>query len=401
MKSKNWLIYKLLVFYCFLSSARACMTLGDNQWVDMALALVGFALMQPHCSYQITFPKIWASLFLGLAAMYTMHYGNITGYFAQLCMVLIPIQIIFLKPEYQLNLFESLSKWYAILLTASVIWWVLWLLGVPLPNITQKLSWQVNNYGYLNQNYFLFRNSINLSPNIPPVNLYRFNGFFLEPGHIGTITSLFLFANRFDLRKRINIIYLMVIILSFSAAAYVLTALGYFLYRFSDKPSKIILPLILTLIGIVVISSYNGGDNAINEYIFGKITREQGAIDGRFSKQTQLVWDKTVASGDIFWGLGTIQLKNSAGYKVYLIMNGIFGAFLTIMAYWFILRSNYSKIGFCMLTVIIISFLQRTYPFWDAFLDPYILGTAYLQFNQNIYDQRIEIQDSKSERLIG
>lgn len=161
------------------------------------------------------------------------------------------------------------------------------------------------------------------------------------------------------------------------------------------------MPIILALIGIAVIRSYNGGDNAINEYIFGKITREQGAVEGRFSKQTQLVWDKAVASGDILLGLGTIQLKDSAGYKVYLIMNGIFGAFLTIMAYWFILRSNYSKLGFCMLAVLIISFLQRTYPFWDAFLDPYILGTTYLQFSQNIYDKRIEIQDSESERLVG
>lgn len=393
MKSKNWLIYKFVVFYCFLSSARACMTLGDNQWVDMALSLVGFVLMQPQCSYQITFPKIWASLFLCFAAMYTMHGGNITGYFAQLCMVLIPIQIIFLKQEYQLNLFETLSKWYAILLVASVIWWTLWLLGVSLPNVTQKLSWQINDYGYLNQNYFLFRNEVNLSPYITPVDLYRFNGFFLEPGHTGTITSLFLFANRFDFKKKTNIVYLIIIIITFSAATYVLTILGYFLYKFSNRPSKIVLPLILVILGVAVISSYNGGDNIINEYIIGKITREQGAVEGRFSNQTQLIWDKVLANGDLFFGLGTIQLVGSAGYKVFLIMNGLLGAFLTIMAYWFILRSNYSKLGLCMFAVLIISFLQRTYPFWDAFLDPYILGTAYLQFNQSIYDQRFETQN--------
>lgn len=380
----SWVIYKIIVFYCFLSSARACMTLGDNAMIDMVLSIIAITII-PGGFYQQSKQKIYAAFFLSLAAMYTMHGGNLTGYIAQFVMVFIPIQIIFLDSEHQIDLFNTLSKWYAILLGISVFWWLLFQIGIPLPHISEKMSWQYNDYGFINQNYFFFRHAISLSPYVVLEPIPRFNGFFLEPGHIGTITSLFLFAHNFNLKNRLNIIFLFVIIISFSAAAYVITFLGYLLYRFSDSLKKLVIPTIITIIGVIIISSYNEGDNAVNELIFGKLTREQGAINGRFSAQTKLLWDEIVSDGRIWFGVGAgAKVPQSAGYKVFLIMNGIFGTFLMVMAYWYIMLSNYSKRGLYMFALLIISFLQRCYCFWDAFLDPYILGTLYLQINNQL-----------------
>lgn len=374
------------------------MTLGDNAMIDLALSAIAIIILPPNY-YQQSKQKICAAFFLGLAAMYTMFGGNLTGYIAQFVMVLIPIQIIFLNSERQIDLFRNISTWYAILLSISVLWWLMYLSGIPLPHISQRLPWQYNDYGFIHQNYFLFRHTINLSPYTVLEPLPRFNGFFLEPGHIGTITSLFLFAHRFDLKNKLSIIYLVVIILSFSAAAYVLTFLGYLLYRFSDSLNKIIVPIFITCILIIVITTYNDGNNPINELIFGKITRKQGAVEGRFSAQTQLLWSQILADGRIWLGIGGgAKVPQSAGYKVFLIMNGILGAFLTIMAYWYIMLSNYSKRGLYLFCLLMVSFLQRCYCFWDAFLDPYILGIVYLQTNNQL-DKCSE--NLNTESLIG
>lgn len=386
-EARHWFTFKIIVLYCFLSSARACMTLGDNPYIDLILSVI--ALIVVPKNYFIHTPqRVYASFLLAIAAMYTMLGSTITGYLAQFAMVFIPVQLIFLKKKDQINLFEWLSKWYAILLCASFTWWLLWLIGVPLPHTEAKLAWQHDDWGFIQQNYFLFRHSIALNPYRLTETFFRFNGFFLEPGHLGTITSIFLFVNKYDFRKWTNIVFIVIIVLSLSSAAYALTIIGYCFYRYTIDRWKAIFPIIFIVGGILIVSQIlNNGDNVINEFIIGKFTREQGAIEGRFSEQTKALWNQAIFDGSIYFGMGAgAQLKESAGYKVFLLMNGIFGAFLTLIAYWKIQRINYSQLGKYLFLLMIISFLQRTYCFWDAFLDPYILGMPILQLDNHEND---------------
>lgn len=380
MLLSRWLIYKIIVFYCFLSSARACMTLGDNAYVDMVLSVIALMIL-PGYYYEHTFKRSIAAFFLVVAAMYTMH-GTwlLSAYAAQFFMVLIPAQLIFLKRRYQVELFNTLSKWYAVLLAASCVWWILWLLGAPLPHSTTgKLIWENGSYGYAIENYYLFRNTIDLNPYLSPIDIYRFNGFFLEPGHIGTITCVFLFANKYDFTRKINIIFLVIIIVSLSAAAYLLAVVGYCLYRYSRDGLRVVMPILAIIGAIVLAAQYNGGDNIINNMVFAKFTRENGAIDGRFSAETLNLWNQYLMSDQLIQGMGVVEIHQSAGFKVYLIMFGLLGASLVLMAYWSIVKVNDSRLGRFMFVLLVFSFIQRVYCFWDAFLDPYILGMAYLK----------------------
>lgn len=378
IESKRWLAYKLIVLYCFLASARASLTLGDNPYIDLGLGIIALFIV-PFKVFESSFRRIYAAIFLAIASMYTMLGAEVTGYLAQFAAVLIPITLIFTKSEYQADAYKSLSKWFAILLIASFLWWVLWLIGIPLPHISQKLPWQHDSWGFINNNYFLFRNTVALNPFRAVDTYYRFNGFFLEPGHLGTITSLFLYVNRYDFKKRINLVFLFFVIISLSSAAYALTAIGYCLYRYTIDRWKVVIPIMAVMALIFAISQYNGGDNIINNAIFEKFTREQGALEGRFSESTRILWNETINDGSILFGRGAgADIHESAGYKVFLIMNGIIGAAFMIIAYWLIQSINPSRLGRYMFFLLIISFLQRTYCFWDAFLDPYILGTAYL-----------------------
>lgn len=382
-KSKGWLIYEIIVFYCFLSSANATMTLGANAYIELCLSAISLIVI-PRDSFIHTPNRVFAAFFLAVAAMYTMKDSTISGIIAQFALVFIPLQLIFLKKEFQIRLFNICSNWFAILLSVSVIWWLLWIVGIPLPHISEELPWENNDYGFINENYILFRNVIDLNPYIATTSFHRFCGFFLEPGHIGTVCSIFLYTNKFDLNRWRNRIFLIVIILSFSAAAYVLTIIGYCFYRFTIDRWKVVLPILLIGLGIYLVSWFNAGENELNNIVLSKFTRDSGAIEGRFSLETQYIWDEVVNSNDIYFGRGAIELHQSAGYKVFLIMNGLLGALLVLVAYWIIQSINYTKLGSMLFLLMVISFLQRVYCFWDAFLDPYILGTAYISCKSTV-----------------
>lgn len=374
--SREWLIYKIIVLYCFLASARASLTLGENQYLDLLLGIVGLLII-PKNFIKIRPTKKSAAFILSISAMYTVLGGSIVGYFAQLSMIFIPLQLIFLKRNYQKDLFNWLTKVYAALLLASLTWWILWQIGVPLPHSTQTLEWQYDDDGFILENYYLFRHTIAMNPLRAVESLFRFNGFFLEPGHVGSVTSIFLFINKYNTKEWYNKVFFIVIILSFSAAAFAISIIGYFIYRFSTNKRKLILPTIC-IVGIVIcVLSINNGDNPINDIIIGKFTRENGAIEGRFSTETQKLWKDIISDGRIIFGVGAgAEVPQSAGYKVFLIMNGIVGAGLTLISYWLILKANYSRFGRYLFILMIITFVQRAYCFWDAFLDPYILGLA-------------------------
>lgn len=381
-KFKSWLAVKIFCFYGFLASARACMTLGDNSYVDLILLLL-CVILTPSVCYAVTNIKLLAAIVLGLGAAYTMHGAtNITAYAAQIFMIGIPVYLLFLKPKYQLDIWNDLTNWYAILLVGSlIIWACVYYIKIPLPHTSQYVDYYYDDWGLIVNNYlFLYREPISLNPYAVPDLLHRFNGFFLEPGHLGTITAFILYVNGYDLKEKRNLIFLIAILLTLSAAAYVILALGYLLHLYVKKKCTVLFIVFLMMVSCIgFFSVYNKGDNAFNQIIWGKLTRDEGAIEGRFSAQTQKTWDEFINSADVLWGQGVnANTPNSAGYKVFIIVNGILGSFLVVSAYWLIQRAYPSKMGYGLFVLYLISFLQRVYWNWDAFLDPLILGIPLL-----------------------
>ncbi len=57
---------------------------------------------------------------------------------------------------------------------------------------------------------------------------YRFNGPFLEPGHLSMIVAILLYANKYDFKNnRYLWVLLVTIVLSFGLAGYVITIIGF------------------------------------------------------------------------------------------------------------------------------------------------------------------------------
>ena len=277
------------------------------------------------------------------------------------------------------KLLSFLTKSFGIISFVSLIGWLLFLLGLNLPN-----SYIIDEeFGYSFQNYYIFL--YNMLGDIP-----RFCSIFLEPGYYGQLAAVILFANK----MKLNNIYLISIFLgnlfSLSLAGYVLVILG-FMFTLVNKLNvlKIVLFLIITYGAISFFANYNNGDNPINNLIFARLEINDGKLagDDRTSASLDKYFETTfIRSGDYLLGVGSSFSKMDwgrgvAGYKVYVIQNGIVGFILAILGY-LIMLYRHKRVSVDMklcFILFMIMYWQAAYPYWFGFFAIYIftLGVFY------------------------
>ena len=371
-------IIVFLIFYCILSSASASITFNYSFYIELGTAVICFLYFQYKKLLKHTNATIFASILLIFSAVYSIHGGSFAGYISKLMQVSLAVVLLNVKDDCRIKLLYTITKWFAVILAISLVFWVIHFF-VPLPHITTVFDNPWGGY-IIRSDYFFFRELEN------PDDIQRFQSYFLEPGHLGTIAALFLIVNQFDFKRIENFVYLLVIIVSLSAAAYVMIALGYLLFRVSEgKKSYFVYAILLLLALLVFFMNYNGGNNVVNDLIFSKLTRENGAVEGRVSDDVLSLYNNMWNTGkDLFFGKTMFLNLDTvgAGLILYFVQNGIFGTLLLALSYFSIYRSKRSRYGFYVLIIYYISFLQRTYPYWDAFTVPFILGLSSILYVQ-------------------
>ena len=369
---------EFIIFYCLLASANVSVTFGQSFWIEFAVAFICFIYFYSINALRCTDATILASFFLILCWVYSNHGGSFVGYVAKFMQVSLAVVLLNLKNVWRIELLETISKWFASLLAVSIIAWIIHFI-IPLPHTT-SIIWSPWGGTEYHHNYYLFIIVDKLD------HFQRFQSFFLEPGHLGTIVSFFLIVNRFDFKKRQNLIFLLCIILSMSASAFVLSALGYLLFKYLENGNmKFLMYAFVATFLMIFFTYYNGGDNIINNIIFSKLNRDSGAIEGRVSIEILSMYNEMLSSGQdlIFGKTAFLDVEaQGAGIILYFVQNGIIGVVLLIVAYLSIYLSCRSKYGFVVFIVYLVSFLQRTYPQWDAFSLPFILGLAVFAYKE-------------------
>ena len=392
----------LVIFYCLLDSAHTTVSLGLGFWADIAAAVICFLYFNIKTAVKSTQSTFLTSVLLMIGALFYQHGGEYYVYIGIILQVSLAVVLINLKSQWRIELFDKISTWFAILLAISLFVWLIHLF-YPLPHTTIILEETATSVSRPIYNYFFFQE---FDPNEGGLGFARFQSVFLEPGHLGTIAVFFLFADRFNLLKRRNVVYLIAIIVSFSASAYVLLGIGYLLQRRSKKKtSKMILGVLLLGALIWFFSKYNNGDNVINNLIFGKLTREEGAIEGRVTLLVVREFNNMLSTGDdILFGKGVFgnEELSGAGIMLFFVQQGIVGTFLLFLVYFYIYKSCKSNYGFLFFLLYLISFLQRTYPYWDFFIITFILGLSYVMYDQrnikNINENCFIIQSDKTQQ---
>lgn len=285
------------------------------------------------------------------------------------------------KPSYKKDLLLSISKWFGIILGISLIAFILWLI-LPIPPVT-ILS---EPFGYMDHaNYIFF-----IRPFVDQ-DIVRFSGPFIEPGHVGMIGALFLYANRFNFKNnKLLILILLGVLFSLSLAGYVLLVLGYWLSKGMSLTKQIILVVACLGLYITITDFWAGGNNPINEQIFSRLEYDnQKGIKGnnRSLNSSEEYLSQMIINGDILVGIGTQKYEElerkgtigGTGITLALIMYGIFGIMMVLIYYLTIaLLSVNRKYALKFFLLIVACYLQRSYPHWLAWLVPYITGTGVL-----------------------
>lgn len=226
---------------------------------------------------------------------------------------------------------------YVVLIALSMVVFILVSMGVTLPyRVSPPPPRNTIEVDYYIYPFFA-------SPSIDDwryLGWNRFNGLFDEPGVVGTISFLLLFAEKFNLKKIGNIILLISGLLSFSLFFYLAVSI-YGIYFFLIKGNtrfvtKIIVGVILIL-GIVKF----GGNEVFNGYISDRLewNSNAGTITGnnRSGDDLKQYVEQIRWSSDYFLGRPDMvnSFRASASIEKQIVSYGFITVFLFFLFFLF------------------------------------------------------------------
>ncbi len=315
-------------------------------------------------------------ILLSVLSAYTLgiNYG-LSNFFVYLPAVMLYV----LKPEWKADLLSFITKWFSIIMGISILVYLAASIDI-IPPIGRFVAGDLPYPPY--ENFIFFIKSTKNS------TFYRFNGPFLEPGHLSMIAAILLYANKYDFKKdRFLWVLLLTIVLSFGLAGYVITIIGFLMIKLKSLRNVMILSVVSLASVYVVTNLWNDGDNPVNLLIFERLQYdEKKGITGnnRTVKETDRLYRTSSKHGDLWLGLGKDGINNhsirGAGLKIYLLRYGILSAILIFCLYWLLMpRKCDKRYAYSFLVLMTLIFLQRAYPSWYTWLLPYILGIGVTQ----------------------
>jgi hypothetical protein len=322
--------------------------------------------------------NVFICVFLMILCIYNGMHDNIWNIIGQFLIYLPAFVIILLPKNKQIDILNSITYWFSWLLFPSIIIYL----------ITSYID--IQPLEYITPHSKIYPDFLNYLLYIKPDDkgfhfFYRFNGPFLEPGHLGMICSFLLYANYYDFtKKRIWIIFVS-LLLTFSLSGYILLFVGYLLIGFLNvkKIKKVIIISSILIFSTSLISLWQG-DEIFSVFITDRLKYDKDkGISGnnRFLFSTDKYYSESFRKGYFLTGIegsefSSLFLNNligGAGYKIYILQYGLIGSILIFMFYFFIANSTMNKkYAFGFLFLIILAFLQRAYPMWCSWLLPFI-----------------------------
>lgn len=292
--------------------------------------------------------------------------GVITG------MMYMPVLYLIQLPYDKLkDLLGFVTKWYAVLLVPALI--LYWLsLFVSLPAFGRFVH--PNYEPYINYIFYI-------KTTYDYGTFERFNAFFLEPGHQALCSSFLMMANQYRFKQCPWLIVLAAgVIFSFSLAGYLLAFAGFVLLKVNNL-FKLLLTIGCIVAFFIGVQIWSGGDNALNELIVERLEYDESkGIKGnnRFFNNTDAVYKKAEKNGDLWSGVSgkaNMELIGGAGFKIYILKYGLIGVAFALLFYLGVIPPNPNyRYSISFLIVLILCFMQRSYPNWYSWMFPYVVG---------------------------
>ena len=276
-----------------------------------------------------------------------------------------------------------ITKWFGYLMIPSLIVYVL-LSVTELPSFgIQRANlndWALDrDYGVCKNYLFYMRSSF----------YDRFNGPFLEPGHLGMISAFLLLVNKFDFKHKGMWIILTTLFITLSLAGYVLVFIAFLMILFYNKKIKLWMLLMYASLFLIIYAFgmfYNDGDNILYERIFSRLEYDEekgftgnNRVFGMIETYYAAMWHDRHT---MLWGYSKDTMEwladnnsRGTGYIMWMCAKGIIGTCAVAAIY--IVYFIYSKaklFAFICLVFVILMFWQRSYPFWTSWIICYVYG---------------------------
>ena len=384
------------LYFCLFISFLCSMNIWfswnkPRRYIDFALGvLIVACVILGNIRLRRTSRNIIAFLLLTIAYLsYNFTYNNFNSLITLATTLLTFWVIISLNIKDKYECLNFITTGFVVLMIPSLALWLLnWFVALPSFG-TVRID---NDY----QNYLPYTNHIIFIKASIFSYGYRFNGPFLEPGHLGMMSAFLLYANKFNFKDKRLICIIVVLLFSLSLAGYVLAAIGYCFNKFVND-RKFLIKVACVVVAIIPIYffslTYNGGHNFINEWVIERLQYDQDkgfTGNNRVFGQIDSYYDFLLSSSKYFWtgyDKDTIKWlaeeKNSrgTGYVMYVVTNGFLGLIITSLFYvFYAVSSRCKKYALLYLVYVCFVFWQRTYPFWTSWLICYVWGIS-------IYDQ--------------
>ena len=269
-----------------------------------------------------------------------------------------------------------ITKWYGIVITISMVIF----LAVKATHLPGVGIFRVPNNNF----YAPYYNYLFYIKMVSHTYIERFNGPFLEPGHLALVSFLILFANRFDFKKSPWMYpILLSVCLSFSLVGYLLLIIGLILLKVKNVWSVVLGVGLIWGAYVFCTEIWDGGDNKVNTMILSRLELDEskGIKGNNRTPQTTDGYYERLKRKDALWvGMGTLKKNDSiagSGYKIYFIRFGIISALIVFLYYTMLFdRKANKRYTYSFLLVIVLIFWQRAYPWWFSWHAMIILGTA-------------------------
>lgn len=309
--------------------------------------------------------------------------------------------ILFIKDIEKIQCIKYITKWFSYMMVLSLIaYWIAQFNLLPPIGI---MPYALGEDIFLRNPEYCIRENYIFYMYAPDFYGIRFNGPFVEPGHLGMMSAFLLFCNKFDFSKKYNVIILVALILSFSLAGYILAFIGNLMIRFYKgilRPRKMITYFFSFFIVIALSYQLTKDNPLFQELIFNRIElNDERGIEGNnrtsiemgeyndrmwtsgdigliLSGYSERDWDEIVESNGGFTGTGII---------VAMVRRGLLG--IMAMMFFYIIFLSFStdkRFAFMAFVFVFLMFIQRTYPFWFSWIICYAYGITLFEQEKSI-----------------
>lgn len=362
-------LYRLTLFVYFVNSMHPWFLLRITPVVITIIFFIFTLFVYFKGYFSLKNIRFTSIIFLQLMFLWIARDTNINGIIEALMNSVLICSLIYLRRDRMLDCIKFITKWLAIIIFISSIFYILFLLHVPLPHSSFALGG--NSLKDSLENYYFF------------VQVYegfgftRFFSIFLEPGYLTLGVAPLLFLNKYDIINKYVLMLIFGQLLSFSLAGFILLLFGIFYVLLFSKVKRKLkkFSAIIITITIAFIAAYNFFGEAYFEHtVFRRIEFVNGTLSGddRSSKYLDYKYDNLMSGEDMWVGTKfdvTQSEKGVSGYKLFTVENGLIGVLLVILTYLSIIsfkvRFNLrtGEIIFCLLML-----YQNAYPWASCIL---------------------------------